>query len=185
MSMIITQITIKICTKNKGHFIFFEPHPISGMALSTYLHYNPPKPSAVGTIIIPIFQRKLRQEAVSHLLKITQQEIDKLGFMLRLLMSKAMHVSTAWHCFPEKSRVFLISTPRVAGGTQECKLGLRSNWGQGLKDHQCPLGVCVVIPGSLLPLPGHMPGNAAAITHENFRLITVTLPRFKNALGKE
>lgn len=38
---------------------------------------------------------------------------------------------------------------------------------------------------SLLPPPGHMPGNVVTITRENFRLITVTLPRFKNALGKE
>lgn len=44
MPMIITQITIKICTKNKGHFIFFEPHPISGMVPGHILHYNPPKP---------------------------------------------------------------------------------------------------------------------------------------------
>ena len=38
-------IIIKICIKNKGHYfwVFLEPHPISGIVLSTYLHYNPPK----------------------------------------------------------------------------------------------------------------------------------------------
>lgn len=54
------------------------------MVLSTYLHYNPPKTFCSRYYYYSHFSEEVAARESEPLLKITQPEIDELGFMLRL-----------------------------------------------------------------------------------------------------